>query len=103
MGMQGKLGTVHIVGFALRNRPGCAGYAPACLRIAMLPLCAHGVGAAASVGDPAAPLGKAIRVLNNQLQALASVDEQAHALEAQLEKMLTASSDHSNSGMYAYG
>ena len=69
----------------------------------MLPLCAHGVGAAASVGDPATPLGKAIRVLNNQLQALASVDEQTHALEAQLEKMLTASSDHSNGGMYAYG
>ena len=69
----------------------------------MSPLCAHCVGAEASIGDPATPLGKAIRVLNNQLQALASVDEQTHALEAQLEKMLTTSSDHGDGGMYAYG
>ena len=73
------------------------------LGILILPPYARCVGAEASIGDPATPLGKAIRVLNNQLQALASVDEQTHALEAQLEKLLTTSSDHRNGGMYAYG
>ena len=71
--------------------------------ILILPPYARCVGTEASIGDPATPLGKAIRVLNNQLQALASLDEQTHALEAQLEKMLTTSSGHGTGGMYAYG
>ena len=58
-------------------------------------------GAAASIGDPSTPLGKVVRILNNQLQALTSVDEQTGALEARLEKVLLAQGNHSNGNMYS--
>ena len=67
----------------------------------MLTPCLHVTGAAASIGDPSTPLGKAVRILNNQLQALTSVDEQTSALEARLEKILSAPGYQSSSNMYA--
>ena len=59
-----------------------------------LPLCP--AGAAASMGDPSTPLGKATRILNNQLQALMSIDQQTSTLEAQLEQVLSAAGNTSN-------
>lgn len=67
----------------------------------LLTPCLHVTGAAASISDPSTPLGKAVRILNNQLQALTSVDEQTSTLEARLEKMLSAPGYQSNSNMYA--
>ena len=58
-------------------------------------------GAAASIGNPSTPLGKAVRILNNQLQALTSVDEQTSMLEARLEKLVSAPGQHSNGNMYS--
>ena len=59
-----------------------------------LPLCP--AGAAASMADPSTPLGKATRILNNQLQALMSIDQQTSTLEAQLEQVLSAAGNTSN-------
>ena len=42
-----------------------------------------------------------MRILNNQLQALTSVDDQTSTLEARLEKLLSAPGYHSNGNMYA--
>ena len=64
-----------------------------------LPLCL--AGAAASMGDPSTPLGKATRILNNQLQALMSIDQQTSALEAQLEQVLSAAGNTSNGNLYS--
>ena len=50
-------------------------------------------GASASMGDTSTPLGKAVRILNNQLQALTSIDERTDALEARLEKISTSSAN----------
>lgn len=47
-------------------------------------------GASASMGDTSTPLGKAVRILNNQLQALTAIDERTDALEARLEKLSAA-------------
>lgn len=41
------------------------------------------------MGDVATPLGKAVRILNNQLQALTAIDERTDALEARLQKLST--------------
>lgn len=46
--------------------------------------------AAASLGDTATPLGKAVRVLNNQLQALAQVDARIDELGARVSELRTA-------------
>jgi nuclear pore complex protein Nup62 len=40
--------------------------------------------AAASLGDAATPLGKAVRILNNQLQALAQADARIEELGQRL-------------------
>ncbi len=48
-----------------------------------------GAGASASMGDVTTPLGKAVRILNNQLQALTAIDERTDALEARLQKLST--------------
>ena len=53
-------------------------------------------GAAASAGDPSTPLGKAVRILNNQLQALTSIDEHTDALDARLEKLSTGLTNGAN-------
>lgn len=53
------------------------------------------------MGDPSTPLGKATRILNNQLQALMSIDQQTSALEAQLEKVLSAAGNTSNGNLYS--
>jgi hypothetical protein len=42
------------------------------------------------LGDPSTPLGKAVRILNNQLQALTTIDERTEALEARLDKLSQA-------------
>jgi hypothetical protein len=42
------------------------------------------------MGDTSTPLGKAVRILNNQLQALTAIDERTDALEARLEKVSTS-------------
>lgn len=42
------------------------------------------------MGDTSTPLGKAVRILNNQLQALTAIDERTDALETRLEKLSTA-------------
>lgn len=47
-------------------------------------------GAVAGMRDAGTPLGKAVRILNNQLQALMSIDERADALEARLEQLGSA-------------
>ena len=39
------------------------------------------------MGDSSTPLGKAVRILNNQLQALSAIDERADALEARLQAL----------------
>lgn len=39
------------------------------------------------MGDTSTPLGKAVRILNNQLQALTAIDERTDALETRLEKL----------------
>lgn len=46
--------------------------------------------AAASLGDTATPLGKAVRVLNNQLQALAQVDARIEELGGRVSELRTA-------------
>ena len=38
-------------------------------------------------GPPATPLAKAVRILNNQLQALTMVDERTDALAARLDAL----------------
>ncbi len=68
---------------------------------ALLTPCLLLTGAAASIGDPSTPLGKAVRIINNQLQALTSVDEQTSTLEVRLETLLSAPGNHSNGKMYA--
>ena len=40
--------------------------------------------AAASLGDAATPLGKVVRILNNQLQALSQVDARVDDLQQRL-------------------
>jgi hypothetical protein len=52
------------------------------------------------MGDPSTPLGKATRILNNQLQALMSIDQQTNALEAHLEKVLSTAGNTSDSTLY---
>ena len=52
--------------------------------------CNVAAGAVASLKDTSTPLGKAVRILNNQLQALMSIDERADALEARLEQLGSA-------------
>lgn len=42
------------------------------------------------MGDTSTPLGKAVRILNNQLQALTAIDERTDALEVRLEKISAA-------------
>lgn len=37
------------------------------------------------MGDASTPLGKAVRILNNQLQALSTIDERVDALEGRLQ------------------
>ena len=43
--------------------------------------------AEASLGDRDTPLGKAVRVLNNQLQALTNVEARTEELERQLREL----------------
>ena len=38
-------------------------------------------------GPPATPLAKAVRILNNQLQALTAVDERTDALATRLDAL----------------
>lgn len=45
--------------------------------------------AAASLGDNTTPLGKAVRILNNQLQALAQVDARSEELSARVNELHT--------------
>ena len=52
-----------------------------------------GPGASASMGDTSTPLGKAVRILNNQLQALTAIDERTDALETRLERLSAAPTD----------
>ena len=47
--------------------------------------CVLGAGVNASLGDPDTPLGKVVRILNNQLQALTHVDERTASLQASLD------------------
>ena len=49
----------------------------------------EGVNAAAatSVGDPNQPLGKLVRILNNQLQALTHLDARTDTLATKLDKL----------------
>lgn len=41
-------------------------------------------------GPPATPLARAMRILNNQLQAFAAVDERTDALAARLDALAAA-------------
>ena len=50
-------------------------------------------GAVAGLRDASTPLGKAVRILNNQLQALMSIDERADALEARLDQLASSPPD----------
>ena len=43
------------------------------------------------MGDASTPLGKAVRILNNQLQALTAIDERTGALEARLQQQSASS------------
>ena len=47
----------------------------------------------AGLRDASTPLGKAVRILNNQLQALMSIDERADALEARLDQLASSPPD----------
>ena len=51
----------------------------------MRELCDVCAGVNASLGDPDTPLGKVVRILNNQLQALTHVDERTASLQARLD------------------
>lgn len=43
--------------------------------------------ASASLGDPAQPTGKLVRILNNQLQALTNLDARADELDARVRSL----------------
>jgi nuclear pore complex protein Nup62 len=45
------------------------------------------------MGDAGTPLGKAVRILNNQLQALGAIDERTDALEARLQALPLAAAN----------
>lgn len=44
-------------------------------------------GAVASLGAPDTPLSKAVRILNNQLQALVTIEDRTSELEGRLAEL----------------
>jgi hypothetical protein len=43
--------------------------------------------AGAALGDPSSPVGAVVRILNNQMQALAQIESRAGQLGAELERI----------------
>ena len=53
----------------------------------VLNLAALHAGAAAALGAPDTPLAKAVRILNNQLQALTTIEARTGELEGRLAQL----------------
>ena len=80
---------MHAAGMHACSRPAChwSALVPRLSTVSVLRLGALCAGAAAALGAPDTPLAKAVRILNNQLQALTTIEARTGELEGRLAQL----------------